>query len=189
MGSVGAYASCKCLSFHEPVGVRDDGVGLVEVGEQIQLAGSAVTSVRPVFHRQKVVLDGSHNLLTKGAVKVLKGIECQGGRVMSVADGCCFRSVGACQDNMSRYWIGRGNDLCFRESYIYGGGEGEAKVYKSAAAEGCVDRLRVRVEELVRDVDRGVHRFAVDWWDHGVFKALGELIDGGGRHVGGGRTE
>ena len=155
------------------------------MGEQIQRAGSTVPSVRPVFHCHEVVLDDNHKLLTKGAVNVPKGVECQGGRVMSVADGCCFGSFGACQDNMRRYCIERGDNPCFREGCIDGGGEGEAKVYKSASAKGCVDRLRVRVEELVRDVDSGVHRFSVDWWDHGVFKALDELIDGGGRHVGG----
>ena len=37
----------------------------------------------------------------------------------------------------------------------------------------------------MHSVERGVHRFAVDWWDGGVFEALHKLINGGGRHGGG----
>ena len=43
------------------------------------------------------------------------------------------------------------------------------------------------VEEIVHGMDRGVRWFAVDWWYCGVFEALSELIDGGGRHCRGGR--
>ena len=59
-------------------------------------------------------------------------------------------------------------------------------MYEHAAAKVCVDGRRVRVEELVHDVDRGIRWFSVNWWDCGVFEALGELIYEGGRHGGGG---
>ena len=59
-----------------------------------------------------------------------------------------------------------------------------------AAADICVNRHLIQVEELVQGVDCGIRRFAVDRWDRGVFEALDEIIDGGGRHggEGGGRT-
>ena len=53
---------------------------------------------------------------------------------------------------------------------------------KRAAAHVCVDRRRVRVEELVDGVDRGIRWFAVNQWDRGVFEALSELIDRVGCH-------
>ena len=55
-----------------------------------------------------------------------------------------------------------------------------------ASAEVCVDRRRVRIEEIVHGVDRGIRRFAVNRWYRGGFEALDDLINGGGRHGGGG---
>ena len=69
---------------------------------------------------------------------------------------------------------------------VDGGGEGEAKMSEHAAAEVYVDGRRVRVEEIVHGVDRGVRWFVINWWDCGVFEALVEIIDGGGRHCMGG---
>ena len=54
-----------------------------------------------------------------------------------------------------------------------------------AAAEVGVDGRRVRVEQLVHSVEHGVRWFTVNRWDGGIFEALHELIDGGGRHSGG----
>ena len=53
---------------------------------------------------------------------------------------------------------------------------------QNAAYEFGTDRRSVHVENLVKRVDCGVHGFAVDRWDCGVFEALDEIIDGGGRH-------
>ena len=55
---VGAYVSLEVLVVCKPVCFGDDGVGLVEVGEQMQHTGSAVHLVRTVFYLQKVVLHG-----------------------------------------------------------------------------------------------------------------------------------
>ena len=55
-----------------------------------------------------------------------------------------------------------------------------------AASKVCAEGRRVQVEELVKGVDRGIHWLAVYWWYCGVFKALGEIIDRGGRQGGGG---
>ena len=51
-----------------------------------------------------------------------------------------------------------------------------------AATRVCVDEHLVQVEELVQDVHRVIHRFAVDWWDCGVFETLDKLIDRDGHH-------
>ena len=56
---------------------------------------------------------------------------------------------------------------------------------KCAAAEVGVDGRRVLVEDLVHSVERGIHQFAVNRWDAGVFEALHELVNGGVRHDGG----
>ena len=58
-----------------------------------------------------------------------------------------------------------------------------------AAAKVCVDKRRIKVEELVHDIDFGVRQFVVDWWDHGVSKVLGGLIHRGDRHGGMGGEE
>ena len=173
------------LVVHNPVSVGDDDVGLVEVGKQIQSDGSAIPLVRPVFYPNEVVLDGAHKLLTKVVVYIPKGVESKRGRVVSIADGRYFGSDSACREDRRCSGIGRGHGPCFREGCIDGGGEGEAKVSECAASKVCVDGRRFRVEELVYDVDCGVHRFVIDQWDCGVLKALDELIDGGSRHGGG----
>ena len=51
-----------------------------------------------------------------------------------------------------------------------------------AAAKVGVDGRRIQVEELMHIVERGVRWFTVNLWDGGVFEALHELIDEGGRH-------
>ena len=56
---------------------------------------------------------------------------------------------------------------------------------KGASAKVGSDGRRVRVQELVHSVKRGVRQLPVNWWDVGVFEALDELVDGGGRHGGG----
>ena len=55
-----------------------------------------------------------------------------------------------------------------------------------SSAEVCVDQRRVRIEELLHYVDRGVHRLTNDTWDGGVFEAINKLINRDGRHGGGG---
>ena len=37
----------------------------------------------------------------------------------------------------------------------------------------------------MHSVEHGIRRFAVNRWDSGVFEALHELVNGGGRHGGG----
>ena len=67
-GVGGGVCLAKALVVCEPVCIGDDGVGLVDVGKQIQRAGSAIPLVRFVFYPHKVVLDGDHQLIPKGAV-------------------------------------------------------------------------------------------------------------------------
>ena len=56
---------------------------------------------------------------------------------------------------------------------------------KVAAAEVGCGRRRVRVQELVHRVERGLRRLHVDRWDAEGFKDLDKLVDGGGCHGGG----
>ena len=56
---------------------------------------------------------------------------------------------------------------------------------EGAAAEVGGEERRVRVQEFVHRVERGVRRLPVDPWDAGVFEVLDELVDRGGRHGGG----
>ena len=56
---------------------------------------------------------------------------------------------------------------------------------KCDAAEVGGDGRRVRVQELMHCVERGVHCLPVGRWDAGVFEALDKLVDGEGRHGGG----
>ena len=74
-GIGGGVCLAEALVVCKPVGVGDDSVGLVQVGEQIRRAGSAIPSVWHVFYPHKVVLDGSQKLLMKGAVYVPKVVE------------------------------------------------------------------------------------------------------------------
>ena len=168
-----------------PVCVRDYSVGLVEVGKHIQRARSTIPSVRLVFYPHEVVLDVAHKLFLKGAVYVLKGVKRENGRVVSIIDGRCFGSGGDFRDDRRRSGIGRGKNPCFQKGCLDGGGKGEAKVYERAAANICVDRRRVRFEDIVHGVYCGVRRFAVNWWYCGFFEALDKLIDGGGCQGGG----
>ena len=46
----------------------------------------------PVFNTHEVVLEGAHNLLTKGVLYIPKGVERERGRVVSVADERYFGS-------------------------------------------------------------------------------------------------
>ena len=84
-------------------------------------------------------LDGAQKLLMKGAVYVSKDVECQRGCVMSVTDGRCFGSGGACQDDGCCSGIGRGDNLCCHEVRVDGGGEREAEVSERTAAKICVE--------------------------------------------------
>ena len=142
-GVCGGVCLAEALVFCEPVNVGDDVVGLVEVGEQIQRAGSSVPLVRLVFCPHKVLLDRAQKLSMKGAVDVPKVFERKRGRVMSVANGRCFESGGAFQYDGRRSGIGRGHEPCFQEGRVDGGGEGEAKVSERAAAKVCVSQRRV----------------------------------------------
>ena len=101
--------------------------------------------VRPVFNLHEVVLDGAQKLLTKGAVNVPKVLECKRGCVVSIADGRCFGSGGACRDDGHCSRIRRGHKPCCREGRVDGGGKGEAKAYEFTASKVCGDRRRVRI--------------------------------------------
>ena len=162
----------EALVVHEPVRVGDYGLGLVEVGKQIQRARSAIPSVWPVLYPYKVFLDGSHKFFPKGTIHVLKGVEGECCRVVMISDVHCFESGGACQDDGRCSGIGRGHNPCCQEGRIDGGGEGEVKVPERAAANFFVNGRRVLVKELVHGVDCGVHQFAVHHWDLGVFEDL-----------------
>ena len=113
------------------------------MGKQIQRAGSAILSVRPVFYPYEVVLDGAHKLLLKGTVYIPKCVERKRGRVVSVTYVRYFRSGGAFRDDGHRSRIGRGHDPCFQERCADSGGEGDAKVSERAKYEVCVDGCRV----------------------------------------------
>ena len=82
------------------------------MGEQIQGAGSAIPSIWTVFDPHKFVFDGTHKLLMNGTVYVSKGVERQSGRIMGVADGCCFGRSGACRDDGGYSRIKRRDDPC-----------------------------------------------------------------------------
>ena len=183
-GVGGGICLVEMLVVCEPVCIGDDIVGLVEVGKQIQSAGSVIPSVRPVFYPYKIVLKGAQKLLLKGAVYVPKCVESKCCRVMNVAYGHYFKSGGACQYYKRRSGIGREHNMCCREGRVHSRGEGEVKVSDRATAKVYVDGSRVQVEELMHGVDCGKRRFAVNWWDRGVFEALDKLIDGGVRNGG-----
>ena len=84
---------------------------------------------------------------------------------------------------------GLGHDWCCREGCLYYRGKGTAQVAHIAAYEVGTDRCCVGVKEPMEGVDGGVCCFAIDWQDHGVLKALDELLDKGGHHGLGGRTK
>ena len=111
-GVGGGVCLVEALVVREPVGVGDDGVGLVQVVEHIQSDGSTIPSMWPVFDPHEVFLDIAQKLMTKGAVYVSKGVERQHGRVTNVADGRCFRSGDAFQDDGRCSKIWRGDDPC-----------------------------------------------------------------------------
>ena len=101
--------------------------------------------MRLVLDPQEGVLDSAKKLLEKGAVNAVEGDERQRLRVVRVADGRCFGSGGACQDDGRCFGIERGDDSCCRKRCIDGGGEGEAQVSKSAAAKVGGDGSHVQV--------------------------------------------
>ena len=76
----------------------------------------------PIEDMDEVVFDGAHKLLTEGVVHLLKHVERDCFRVVSVAEGCCFESSGTCQDDKRCSGIGRGHDLCCQECCIDSGG-------------------------------------------------------------------
>ena len=71
--------------------------------------------MRPVFNPHEVVLEGSHNLLTKGVLYVPKGVERERGRVVSVADERYFGSGVACWEHRRHSRIERGGYLFCQE--------------------------------------------------------------------------
>ena len=58
-GDGGCVCLAEVLVVCEPFGVRYHGVGLLQVGEQIQCTGSAIPSVRLVLDPYEGVLDGA----------------------------------------------------------------------------------------------------------------------------------
>ena len=86
-GVGGGVCLAELIVVRETFSIGDNGVGFVEVGEKIHLAGSAIPSVRPVFYPHKVVLNSAQKFLTKGAVYVSKGVEQKHGRIIIVVDG------------------------------------------------------------------------------------------------------
>ena len=63
LGDLNGGSGCVCLAEElvvcKTVGVRDHGVGLVQVGEQIQCTGSAIPAVRLLLDQNKGVLNGA----------------------------------------------------------------------------------------------------------------------------------
>ena len=122
-GVGGGVCLAEALVIRNPVCIGYDGVGLVELDKQIQRDGSAIPSVRPVFYPYKVVLNSAQKLLPNGAVYVPNFFESKRRCVVSVADGLCFGSGGACQDYRRRSVIGRWHNPCCREGHVDGGRE------------------------------------------------------------------
>ena len=100
-------------------------------------------------------------------------------------DGRSFGAGSSGRDDRRCAGIERGDDSYGRECDIDGGEEGEAQVAEGAASKVGGYGRRIGVQELVNHVQRGVRRLPVDWRNVGVFEALGELVNGGGRHGGG----
>ena len=73
-GVGGGVCLAEALFVGKPVCVCNHGVCLIQVGNKIQRARSSVTSVRPVFDTDKVVINGAHNLFPEGAVHVMKHV-------------------------------------------------------------------------------------------------------------------
>ena len=84
----------------EPVGVRDDSVRLVKVGQQIQRSGSAVPVGRIVEHLEERVVDSVENFLAQRAVRVSKGVKGERRRVVGVPDGRCSGAGRAGRDDV-----------------------------------------------------------------------------------------
>ena len=95
----------------EPVGVRDDSVRCVTVGQQIKLAGSAVPAVRFVEHSKECVVNGSKKLLVEHAVDVSEGVKGERRRVVGVLDGRCFGDSRAGRDDGPCAGIEKGDQL------------------------------------------------------------------------------
>ena len=77
----------EALVVCKPVRIGDVSIRHVQVGDQIQCAGSAVTPVGPVEDTDKVLFDGAQKFLTEGEVHVLKHVEHDCHRVVSVVEG------------------------------------------------------------------------------------------------------
>ena len=114
---VGGVCLTEALVVREPVGIRYDGVCIVQVGEHIQRDGSAILLMWTVFDPHEVVLDGAQKLPTKGTFYVSKCVERQRGRVTSVANGRYFGSGGACLDDRRCSGIERGT-TCVVERFV-----------------------------------------------------------------------
>ena len=152
------------------------------MGQQIQLSGSAVPTVRLVEHSKERVVNSAEKLLAQRAVDVREGVEGKHCHVVCVLDGRCFEAGHAVRDDGHSAGIERREDSCGQEGGIDGGGEGEAQVDESAASEVGSNRYSVGVKELVHTVQCEVCWPPVNRRDVRVFKALDELVDGGGRH-------
>ena len=74
-GVGGSIRLVEVLVVSEPVRVRNHGIRLIQVGDQIQRTGSAVSQVLPVQYTKEVVFDGAQKLLEEGVVHVLEVFE------------------------------------------------------------------------------------------------------------------
>ena len=99
----------------KPVGVKDDSVHHIKVGQQIQSAGSDVPTVRLVEHSKEHVVDGAKKLLAERAVDVREGVKGERRHTMGVLDGRCFRDGRAGRDDgRCARIVGWGRLLCLR---------------------------------------------------------------------------
>ena len=65
----------ETLIIRYSVSVRNGGVRLIEMCEQIKHTGSAILAVRLVFDLLERVFDGAKKLLAQGAVDIEEGVE------------------------------------------------------------------------------------------------------------------
>ena len=141
--------------------------------------------VRLVLDSEESVFDGTKKLLAQGVVGVRECVEGERCSVVRISDGRCFGASRAGRDDGRCARIERGDDFCGQKSRIDGGGEVEAQVAEGAADKVGGDGRRLRVQELMHLVKRGVCWLPVDRWYVCAFEALDELVNGGGCHGGG----
>ena len=123
-GVSGGVILAEMIVVCNPVGVCDDHIRRINVGEHIQSSGSAVSQVQPVEDTDEVFLDGAQKLLAEGAVHVLEHVEGNRCCVVGISYARRFQSGGACRDAGRWSIIGWVHGQCRQEGCLYSGGEG-----------------------------------------------------------------